>query len=194
MRCATLYRSNYFVVTSIQNIATSGYAIFGVPSGYLGDKLFAIVRELATRFSTLSFDPHVSLSTTRLQGNPSDLAMTAAAAASQIHGQLAVTCTGLAHSDQYFRSIYVEVLKTPELQWGYEITEKTFGHEPGSYAPHISLLYGVLPPSTRDAILSELREQLTFPATFHLTSFWLYSLNGTADRWQKLRECSFATQ
>lgn len=173
--------------------ALSGYAVYGIPSGQIGEQLSALIARFAKRFGTPFFEPHVSLSTTRLQGELSMLSPRAAKAAQAIArlAPLEISCDGLGHSDAYFRCLFLKVKKSAELQSAYEVVEGEFGNTPGAYTPHISLLYARLPELERERLVQELAANLTFPLRFSLSSMHLYSILGTADQWKSAKEFAF---
>jgi Cyclic phosphodiesterase-like protein len=171
-----------------RSVALSGYAIFTVPTGAIGAKLTTTIDMLAKRYGTQRFEPHVSISTTQLQGNVELIREKLKIATSKIP-PLNLMASEFDHSDNYFRCVSLKVSITPELQRAYEVIEESFGNAHGAYSPHLSIVYDTLSRTAREAIIQDLSSSFKLPLNFQLPSAHLYSIHGTAKEWRSVNEC-----
>ena len=74
----------------------------------VGSQLRSLIRTLSVQYQTPVFEPHVSISTTRLEGDRDVLKTKAAHAAQALaeFGPLIMTGEGLDHSNDYFRCVF----------------------------------------------------------------------------------------
>ena len=118
----------------------------------------AAIKTLAARHGAPLFHPHLTLAGD-LAADPAALAGPLAdiAAAS---GPFVAPVEDIATSALFFRSYYAAFAITPPLAALREAAERRLSRTFGAFAPHISLLYGPVPPHAKQASASEWRARL----------------------------------
>ena len=118
-----------------------------------------IIRSLAVEFEAPIFEPHVTLYSTALSLNdrPDEIVRAAAANTSKVILQV----TGIGHSPQFTKTLFVEFASNPALaNLGAELKHRS--SEPSDYElkPHLSLIYATLMPG----VVKRLESELSLPA------------------------------
>ena len=121
---------------------TRDYSLWLLPKPRKRVAWRALICRLADTFEAPPFEPHVTL-LGGIAASPAAVVdaareWTASAAPLSAHPR-AVAC-----HDEYYRCVFVELEKTPELIAARRRAEDMFAHEGGDYFPHLSLLYGHL--------------------------------------------------
>ncbi len=136
------------------------YSVWLMPDAAWARELKTIVEDLAGRFSTPRFQPHLTL----IGGQPFDC--------EDLKRRLAPAVTGVATvarpildvvtGDAYFRSFYA--LFGAEGGLGdlrRRVNVAVLGADPGNFMPHVSLLYGAVEPGPKDAAAAKVRAAVT---------------------------------
>lgn len=135
------------------------YSVWLMPEAIWGLEFQAIVDDLASRFSTPRFQPHLTL----IGGQPFDR--------EDLRRRLVPAVTGVAPlsrpildvvtGDAFFRSFYA--LFGVEGGLGdlrRQVNVAVLGADPGNFMPHVSLLYGAVAPEPKAAAAAEIRAAL----------------------------------
>ena len=135
------------------------YSVWLMPDAAWGREFQAIVDDLASRFSTPRFRPHLTL----IGGQPFDR--------EDLKRRLAPAVTGAAPlsrpildvitGEAVFRSFYA--LFGVEGGLGdlrRQVNVAVPGSDPGQFMPHVSLLYGAVAPKPKAAAAAEIRAAL----------------------------------
>jgi sulfur relay (sulfurtransferase) DsrC/TusE family protein len=118
--------------------------------------LSLLIRDLADRFGTPHFQPHVTLrgDTTTLTAQ---LAEAIAVAARQV-AIFAEPISTVEITEAFFRAFYARFAVSPALE---TLKRSLDPAEAGSFLPHISLLYGTLPAERKAPAAAELGRSLS---------------------------------
>jgi 2'-5' RNA ligase len=110
-----------------------------------------LIRELAERLGTPVFEPHVTL-LGGLTGSSDEILERAGRLAAETPA-FSIRLGALGGQDEYFRCLYLEVEKTPEL---LDLHRRALGsfeaRETGPFFPHVSLVYGDLSRAEKDRL------------------------------------------
>ena len=134
----------------------SGLSVWLIPGGAPGARLRETIAGLAARLGTQPFDPHVTL----LAGlsRPETEAREACRRFASATVPLRASVTGGSHGDEFFRCIFLEIQRSPELIEAHSRLRRLFGAEErvGPFLPHVSLVYGSLDAAARRLLVAEL--------------------------------------
>jgi hypothetical protein len=131
-------------------------AIWLVPREPERKILQSLIAGLATRFSAPEFVPHVTVYSCQRSSPQKELAITAALAARC--PPLTLRPLGLACSDRLTQAFFVRLASDETLQWLRNSLQKELPcSSAGDFAPHLSLLYHVLPLADRVKLAEETR-------------------------------------
>lgn len=153
-------------VLSVERRSSFGLAAFWlVPAASANAAFSAAIAELAHRYAAPRFEPHITIFAT--QGASSlqreDWIEIAEATVEGVE-PFAVHSRGFGHSDDVFKTMYLEVDENRELR---ELHRRIRSRLPDVYVlePHLSLIYKAMPVAAREQICSEL-------AAIELPSQW----------------------
>src|SRR5690606_30965655 len=131
------------------------YSLWLMPPAAVYDRFARLIDALSRRFGTPRFAPHITLASTG-----AELAGDAPARAAALAAELApvpVRLLDVAHTDDYFRSLFVRAQRTPALLAAHRLAAARLGTEPAEdFMPHLSLLYGELPRDTKERLIEEI--------------------------------------
>jgi 2'-5' RNA ligase len=136
------------------------YSIWLMPEAAWEQEFSAIVDELATRFSTPRFRPHLTI----VGGRPFDRADLKRRLSAAVAGTAPIEAAILdvAVGDAFFRSFYALFPAEGALR---ELKRRTdlavLGAEAAEFMPHVSLLYGPVAPRAKAEAALPLRTRLT---------------------------------
>jgi len=123
------------------------------------EPLAAIIRDLAQRFDAPVFDPHVTF----YSGPVSSVELVPGMvdALAREHEPLTLRTTGLAHSAQFTKTLFIECELVPALSaMSVALQQRSGAGESYELKPHVSLIYAHLDDTTRQRLAGE----LTVPA------------------------------
>jgi len=161
-----------------------------------GDVAFALqqrIDELADKYGTPSFEPHVTL-LGGLTGRETGLIQLTDTLASYLHPfELKLTEAGIGNT--YYRSLFACGKETEVLLKARENARRLFDVDVGKnseddYFPHLSLLYGELSRDEKQRILNVIGRK--FYITFTVQNLLLVKTTGKPDRWKKIHSSEFA--
>jgi len=119
------------------------YALWLVPEDAAASQLHSVIRQLADRYTTPVFSPHMTL-LGWVKGEETELAGKLEALAARLT-PIQARLTGFAGAPYYFRCFYSPVESSTELRQAVDEASHAFGASAGSdFQPHISLIYGQL--------------------------------------------------
>lgn len=135
------------------------YSVWLMPDAAWAREFKAIVEDLAGRFSTPRFAPHLTL----IGGQPFDREDLRRRLAPAVTGVAAVArpILDIVTGDAFFRSFYA--LFGAEGGLGdlrMRVNVAVLGADPGTFMPHVSLLYGAVEPGPKAAAAAEVRTAL----------------------------------
>ena len=154
-------------------------SLWVVPSGEAHESLGRLIADLARRYGTPEFGPHVTL-IGEVEGSLDEVLARA--------GQLAASLRpfgiwlGRPRSENvYFRSLYLGVRRTAPLLRTHRMACAAFGLTTAQYRPHLSLLYGDLPRATKQALTDELKS--ASPGVFTAESIQVVDTDQVVESW-----------
>lgn|GEM_PF-482236 len=170
-------------------------AIWLVPRQPDGTILQTLIADLAGRFSSPEFIPHMTIYSCRRSLLQEELAVTAALARSC--PPLTLRTHGLAFRDRLTQALFVRLSSDKKLHWLRDSLQNKLPQTSiHNFEPHVSLLYQFLPGPVREKLTREIRlplKEISFdqirvvaiPETIHTTE----NLSG----WQTLLSCRLAS-
>lgn len=128
------------------------FSVFLVPAA--GDRRWAdgVIHELADRYDTLPFEPHVTVYGGAFSNDaelePVRRALADAAAGT---GPITLQVAGLGVTEEYFRSLFVSFGEDPALRRLHEAVKGAVAQDSGYLlVPHLSLFYADLPLAAKE--------------------------------------------
>lgn len=128
------------------------FSVFLVPAA--GDRRWAdgVIHELADRYDTLPFEPHVTVYGGAFSNDaelePVRRALADAAAGT---GPITLLVAGLGVTEEYFRSLFVSFGEDPALRRLHEAVKGAVAQDSGYLlVPHLSLFYADLPLAAKE--------------------------------------------
>lgn len=126
------------------------YSIWVVPPEPVYSQIKDCIIELAQRFDSPIFEPHMTL-LGNIDKDISEIEEKVKDLASSID-KLELSLGSVSFSTTYFQSVFVRVNSTAKLMQLNIETKKLFGMENNVFMPHMSLLYGGHDMLTREKI------------------------------------------
>lgn len=151
-------------------------ALWLVPPTTRRAEYATFIDALSEQFGTPRFVPHVTL----LVGLASCDEAQLRALADVCRG-VSLQPRGLLSFAEYYRALVVEMELTAALRGAREAAARMFGLEAGGYEPHLSLMYGDLPPGVRSEARRSI-EPTRFPS-FAPEVLEAVEITGPPDRW-----------
>lgn len=155
-----------------------------VPEGDVRERLGALIAELSRRHGTPSFEPHVTLFGGIVGGEVEILERGARLAAAL--RPFAIRLMALGRSDEYFRCLFLEAERSPELLAAHERASGLFGaRDSAPFLPHLSLVYGRLGAEEASEAVEALRS-LALPLDFEARRLEVHRTEGAVPEWRRL--------
>jgi 2'-5' RNA ligase len=130
-----------------------GHSLWLVPEPEARRALAGLIVRLARDLGTPAFEPHLTL-LGGIAGGAEDAAATAAALAGRIPC-FTLRFSGTTMRDEYLRALVLEVEPSVELLRARRLAVEASGTGArGRFEPHLSLLYGDVPKSSKHAALA----------------------------------------
>ena len=165
------------------------YALWIIPEGKAYSELKQLIDLLSRKYSTPSFDPHITV-LGRVTGYEKELTAKAARLAGIIR-PFAISLRRIEYLDEYFRCLFILCNESKELINLHNKAKTIFNiKDKKCYMPHISLMYGNLPAHLKDNIISDIGKD--FPDTFEMQRIHLVSASIETDpkEWHSVKEFS----
>jgi 2'-5' RNA ligase len=159
-----------------------GVSLWLVPRGEAHEDLARLVRDASARSSGPAFEPHVTL-VPGVEGDV-DRVLHATARLAARTAPFEIRLAALGWRDEYFRCLFVEVQKDPELMALASAAREMLDlpAEPG-YFPHLSLLYADLGAGSKPELAREVPPR---PAGFLVQAIHVYRTQGPVAGWHRL--------
>ena len=98
---------------------------------------------------------------------------------------LTVELSGIDGLDAHFRCVFFRVADSRALGEAHGRAARSFGREPdASFDPHLSLVYGTLPPELKADLTRELSPDA--PAPFEASHLHVWRTEGAVGDWREL--------
>jgi 2'-5' RNA ligase len=168
------------------------YSIWIVPPLPERARLSDLIDHLSTEHSTPPFRPHVTVLGDLTSPEREMLSRTSALA--MLLTPFTIRLGSVSYSDDYFRSLYVEIEESDELARAHREAARLFGiAAEEEYLPHLSLMYGQVPVTAKEDIIRSIEADL--PDAFDVGRVHMVlssSLIPPRD-WRSLREFAFGS-
>ncbi len=169
---------------------TEPFSLWLVPSENHNKHLQDAINRLSQEYSTPLLEPHVTLYG-RIVGEKAEMLEKTRELAGRI-SQLSIQFTGFYQSNQFFRSLFMGVKHTSELDDAYRTAQFIFesflpsGYRGREFIPHLSLMYGNIPEEQKKRIIQSLDSFLL--DSFFVNRISLYSLGEEPASWTKVQD------
>ncbi len=161
------------------------YSLWLMPSGQVYDTLAETIHQLSARYSTVSFEPHVTL-LSHLAGSEQEI-VAKGSELSTVVRPYEIRLAAPDYLDEYFRCVFLRVEETPAVVDAHRQARQIFGRrQDPPYMPHLSLVYGNLPSATKQSIVAQVGRELQL--AFQVTSMHLFSTHNQPDNWRRVKE------
>jgi 2'-5' RNA ligase len=137
-------------------MAAEVYSVWLMPEPVWQRTFTGAVRDLAARFGTPVFEPHLTL----IGGRPFDRAELERKVAAALQGvaPIAQPIRDVVTGDSFFRSFYaLFAAEGALLDLKHRVDRAVLGTEARDFMPHVSLLYGSVEPKAKAAAAAEYR-------------------------------------
>ncbi len=159
-----------------------GFSLWLMPEGTAGKRLARWIDRLASRLGGERFAPHLTL-LSGLRGGESELHAAAARVAAQI-APFTVRFDGIEGRPQHFRCLFLRAVAGKELRSAHARAARALGQAPDhAFLPHLSLVYGRLPPARRAALAREIGDGA--PVEFLASRLHLWRTEGSVAEWRE---------
>lgn len=166
---------------------SQGYTLWLMPKGHAYQKFSGLIKRLARENQAPVFEPHVTLLGEILLPETEIIKRTERLVAGQ--KPFAVTMEQIGYENYFFRTLFVRAKKTTALLDLHELAKKIFQMQALPYMPHLSILYGIFPVSTKEKIIKEIgRDQ---SVEFEVNSVVLMK-GGEIKDWKIIKEFEFS--
>jgi 2'-5' RNA ligase len=160
------------------------YSLWLMPVGDLYHWLVDTIFELSRKYSTPTFEPHVTL-LGRITGPEREVVSNSAELAQRI-SPFTIRLTRVDYLDRYYRCVFVRVAASGPLLKAHRAAREIFDLEKSpAFMPHLSLMYGDLARDVKEKIVAELGWQ--FELAFRARSLHLVLTRGEPGAWRHLR-------
>jgi 2'-5' RNA ligase len=167
-----------------ENGVTPVHYLWLMPEARVSRRLGDVIRALTARAGLPSFEPHVTLlgsvtgAASRLVEDTRRLA--------QMMAPLPIAISGVEHSAQYFRCVFLSAVLDPALASARARAERALESQgtPEHFSPHLSLLYGDLSPGIRRQLCDSIAG--TYPARFTVDRLQLVAGAPDYGDWQMI--------
>jgi hypothetical protein len=158
-----------------------GVALWLTPEEETRAALASLIADLAARFGTPAFEPHVTLLTgLRLSGT--EVVRRASALALE---PLTLSLRPAEGRNQTFRCLYLPVVETLRLLHAVALARSAYGiQDEGPYEPHLSLVYGILEQDEKSKLAKEISTSV--PTSIRFAALDVVKTQGPVTEWRRL--------
>ncbi len=165
--------------TDDRDDVAAGVSLWLMPPAAVRVELTAVIRDLGARYRTPAFEPHITLA-----GDippRGDMVAKADALARRLTA-FSVEPSAAAWGTSYFHAVFLPLVHDASLHEAHGLASDMFGvSRHGTYAPHLSLVYGNLDRATKSEIVAEL-SSMQWPS-FVAVELRLQETNGRPEVW-----------
>ena len=166
----------------------NSYSLWLRPEQKQIDELTKIVSDLAHRYRTQPFPPHITL----LSRIPADMDTIKQACKKIVEQtqEFEIRLQKIDYSEAYYRNFYILTENTSSLLSVYEYAKKLLNFTSDEkYMPHVSLLYGDLDIETKNSLKEQLED--TYPRILNCNRLDLYYSSGDESDWHLVESYYF---
>mgnify|MGYP001597484420 CR=1 FL=1 len=162
----------------------SKYSMWLIPTGKTYEELRQIIYNLSQRHSSPIFEPHITL-IGKLFGEERDLVEKTRQLAFNVSPfDIRLNGLDLKYSEEYFKSLFIDIEKTPKIIAANKKAKQVFNQEDGNYRPHLSLVYGNFPMRLKNEMISEIGDNINLE--FRAQKIHLFSTYGEVKNWHEV--------
>jgi putative hydrolase of the HAD superfamily len=152
-----------------------------------------LVGDLARRCNAPDFEPHVTI---HVGANHAEVAENALSKAARECRRVVLTPSGIDHSDEFIKTLFVQFALSPELRQLNKIM-RAAAQDSSQYElkPHLSLLYKKLPDAVRRELADSIKlpfSQVTFDALKAIRCVSPTQSRADVETWQELAAADLA--
>jgi len=167
--------------------ARTRYALWLRPEGEVRGRLAETIRKLSRKYATPAFQPHVTLVSGIVA--PERQVMAKAAKLAKEIPPLRLHFVGYGWTDEYFRCVFARAAKARAIIEAHRKAKKTFAPaRQRPFLPHLSLVYGDLPPRVKKEIIRALGRRVALQFTARRLD--LVRIQGGPSEWKTVRSWS----
>lgn len=165
-----------------------GHSLWVCPSGSALTAYSEIIAETAQELDSFAFLPHITLVAAMLTGEEDVLERSR-----QLASQLApyeFELDTVSSRDAFFQCVYATMKRTPQVVAANQLARDFFPERQSDppYVPHLSLVYGDLPQSTKEQVVipklsKELDRRSSETHTLPVDAFQVWSTQGDVKEW-----------
>ena len=160
------------------------YSLWLMPTGQVFEKLSNLIKDLAGKYESSVFEPHVTL-LGGIASNEKEI-IQKTENLSQMILPYTIKLEEVSYSEHYFKALFVRVKNTFEVQEAYIKALQIFPEE-GPYMAHLSLTYGNFPPNIKQQMIIEVGDR--FNEEFLVDRIHLYRTDSDkVEDWYKVQE------
>jgi 2'-5' RNA ligase len=157
-----------------------------MPTGEVRQHLAGTIRVLSRGYATPVFEPHVTLAG-GIVGAAREVASKMEDLAKRIP-PFTARLTVVDGLDEYFRCLFVRLATTHPIMSANKTAREVFAlAKQPAFMPHLSLLYGNLPPRVKEGIIASLSRQ--FELEFKVNRLHLYLIKSEPAAWRHVASC-----
>ena len=159
----------------------NNYSLWLRPTQPQIDEFKKIISNLAHRYGTSAFPPHITLLSS-ITSQLKDIKKKCEQIVAQQY-TFETTLTEIDYTKNYYRNLYILANLDEELCKLYNISNDLFQHESNEpYMPHLSLLYGDVDKTEQQRLKLELDK--TFNKIFLCERLDIYETSGKENNWR----------
>lgn len=134
-----------------------------IPEPLAAERFRRVIGSIGARFDAPAFPPHLTL-IGNLRGNTTALSADARRLSKALV-PFEVHPTGIQHSGQFFRCVFISVALDGPLARARDLADRLLGgaRSGEAYLPHLSLLYGEFPSETRQRLCAQIAPEVLAP-------------------------------
>lgn len=165
------------------------YSLWLMPEPNISKKIYEIIEDLAIKYGSTPFEPHVTLLGQISALKEDALKTTESLAASST--AMNIEFGKIGNSNAFFKSIFVRIKYTEMLQRFYKNATSEFKMKPNKFMPHMSLVYFNVSKQVRlDAVRHVDSTVFRDLNGFYVDRLYVYSTEGAVSTWKKVGEFS----
>jgi len=161
------------------------HSLWLMPAGEVFERITEIIGQLSSRYGAPEFPPHLTLLGS-FTGRRRELTERCGCIAASLR-PFVIRLEQIESRDEYFRCLFVRAMLDGPLRQAHRAAFRALGdNRRKAFMPHLSLLYGFLPPSVKEQIIAEIGPRLDL--RFKVRSLHLYRTQDDPPRWREV-EC-----
>ena len=163
-------------------MTTSRFSLFYLPVGTVASTTSDLILELARRYKTPLFTPHVTL-LGDLHLSKDEVMEKTAELARQLR-PFTIQITHLEQGTSYFQCVYIRAA-SPKLIESNKRARQIFDLKSEPFLPHLSLLYGNLDSEIKESIIQEIGP--AFNRSFNVNSIAIWETKEEPKNWNQIK-------